>query len=300
MNDGPEDFTEEKEVIFKGRRYSVRDNGYVLRHHEEGKRASKFDDQWLLCTSVDTQKNYLLFCGVPVHRIVAFAFLGEPKEKGYVVDHIDTNRHNNRADNLRWVTKFENIFLNPITRAKIVKLTGHSIEEVLADITLLQKAPYDPNYEWMKSVSKEEATLSLEHWNRWAKNNQIPGYHSSFKPIYKDSGKYPLEPIEEKASLEDYLNNLKIGEIFFEKKIRMDDFKYTITDFAYNKKEKYLAVATSLPKGLKKGYITKVHVLANKFTYETRSFFDEKGVEKYMTLAKGLEWTGGDVIDDFC
>lgn len=29
-------------------------------------------------------------------------------------------------------------------------------------------------------------------------------------------------------------------------------------------------------------------------------FFDPNGVEKYMTIAKGFEWTGGDVFDDYC
>ena len=33
---------------------------------------------------------------------------------------------------------------------------------------------------------------------------------------------------------------------------------------------------------------------------DTRSFFSPDGLEKYMTIAKGEEWKGGDVIDDFC
>ncbi|WP_294143305.1 HNH endonuclease signature motif containing protein [uncultured Sanguibacteroides sp.] len=33
----------------------------------------------------------------------------------YVVDHIDTNRQNNRIENLRWLTKLENVLLNPIS-----------------------------------------------------------------------------------------------------------------------------------------------------------------------------------------
>lgn len=42
-----------------------------------------------------------------VHRLVAYAFLEKPKGKEYV-DHINTNRLDNRADNLRWVTHKEN------------------------------------------------------------------------------------------------------------------------------------------------------------------------------------------------
>ena len=53
---------------------------------------------------------------IAVHRLVAFAFpdiCGEYFD-GAVVDHIDTIRHNNKAENLRWCTISEN-HLNPIT-----------------------------------------------------------------------------------------------------------------------------------------------------------------------------------------
>ena len=51
-----------------------------------------------------------------VHRLVAFAFqdICGKYFDGAVVDHIDTVRHNNRAENLRWCTISEN-HLNPIT-----------------------------------------------------------------------------------------------------------------------------------------------------------------------------------------
>lgn len=46
---------------------------------------------------------------VPVHRLVACAFLGmEGYEHGLYVDHINTIRSDNRACNLRWVTPLEN------------------------------------------------------------------------------------------------------------------------------------------------------------------------------------------------
>jgi hypothetical protein len=59
-----------------------------------------------------------------VHQIVASAFHGPRPSKDHVVDHIDTNRQNNRPDNLRWVTRLENILLNPITCARIVLAYG--------------------------------------------------------------------------------------------------------------------------------------------------------------------------------
>lgn len=43
-----------------------------------------------------------------VHRLVALAFLGEPKENQTEVHHIDGNRKNNQLSNLQWVTRKEN------------------------------------------------------------------------------------------------------------------------------------------------------------------------------------------------
>jgi len=51
-----------------------------------------------------------------VHRLVAVAFIKNPHNLPEI-DHIDTNRINNRVENLRWVTRSEN-HLNEITRGR--------------------------------------------------------------------------------------------------------------------------------------------------------------------------------------
>lgn len=54
----------------------------------------------------------------PVHRLVCIAFHGiKGYEQGLFVDHIDTNRANNNASNLRWVTPKGNAN-NPLTLEK--------------------------------------------------------------------------------------------------------------------------------------------------------------------------------------
>lgn len=59
---------------------------------------------------------------VPAHRLICMAFHGtEGYEQGMFVDHKDTNRANNRADNLHWVTPKENMN-NPNTLSKKRKI----------------------------------------------------------------------------------------------------------------------------------------------------------------------------------
>ena len=51
-----------------------------------------------------------------IHRLVAQAFIPNPDNKPHI-DHINTNRTDNKVDNLRWCTPSENN-LNPITYEK--------------------------------------------------------------------------------------------------------------------------------------------------------------------------------------
>lgn len=63
-----------------------------------------------------------------VHRLVGEAFIPNPDNKPDI-DHINTNKADNRVDNLRWVTKEENM-KNEITNSRCSKIhTGKTLSE---------------------------------------------------------------------------------------------------------------------------------------------------------------------------
>lgn len=168
-----EENNETKDCIYKDEHYSVRDNGAVMRHPRKGKRLRKDDNVWTF-GKPNEKTGYMEIAGQRVHRIVAFAFLGDPPTEQHVVDHIDTNRRNNRPENLRWLTRLENALNNPITCARIENLCG-SIEVFLADPSVLRgHENIDPNFNWMRTVSPEEARASLERLTNWAKEHPMP------------------------------------------------------------------------------------------------------------------------------
>ena len=191
-----DEYNETKDCIYKGEHYSVRDNGAVMRHPLEGKRLRKVDNVWTF-GKPNEKTGYMEIAGQRVHRIVAFAFLGDPPTEQHVVDHIDTNRRNNRPENLRWLTRLENALNNPITRARIENLCG-SIEVFLADPSVLRgHEKIDPNFNWMRTVSPEEARVSLERLTNWAKEHPKPQGGSLGEWVFQEQkrGSRPYIPL---------------------------------------------------------------------------------------------------------
>lgn len=266
-----EDFKDENECVYKAECYSVRDNGSVMRHPLEGKRSRPTDSVWTF-GKLNIKTGYLEIASVSVHRIVATAFHGEPPTKEHVTDHIDTNRQNNRPDNLRWVTRLENILLNPITARRIEYICG-SVEAFLEDPSKFRDKFPDPNFEWMCAVSIEEAQASLKRMQLWAESGkpsqggslgewifsreiieeppfERPNYIMSKTPNaaqrivfnYEDKpNEFPSTPqVFEGDPLAAYNQGLAVGAVFF----RNHNGEYTVVKSGFSKDRRTLVVLT--------------------------------------------------------
>lgn len=160
-------FKVEVSCEYKGEIYSVRDNGAIMRHPKKGCRIRPLDNKWTFGTK-NENNGYMFFASnIRVHQVVASAFWGHQKSEGMVVDHKDTNRCNNRAENLHWVTKLENVLNNPITRRRIINICG-SVAAFLDNPALLRESTADPNFTWMRTVSEEEAAKCKSNLERWS------------------------------------------------------------------------------------------------------------------------------------
>lgn len=176
------DFALEKRCEYKGRIYSVRDNGSVCRHQKEITRLAPLDNKWTFGKK-DKKTGYMMIGGVRIHQIVATAFHGAPENSAMIVDHVDTNRCNNRPENLRWLTRLENALNNPYTRSKIIYRCG-SLEAFINNPSILRQTASETNISWMRTVSKEEADKCRKHLDRWLQeDNKVKQFTDERKGI---------------------------------------------------------------------------------------------------------------------
>lgn len=332
------DYTIIKECSYKGEQYSVRDNGAVFRHERIEKRLRKEDNIWTF-GKPNPYTGYMEIGTERVHRIVAFAFLGEPPSTQHIVDHIDTNRRNNRPQNLRWLTKFENALNNPITRKKIEYLCGN-LETFINDPSIIRKfANNNPNFEWMRTVTQEEAKVSYEKLCLWAetkvRNNSSSGtlgdwiYAPTRKQYGFANGRTSSKP---KAISDSSTDNLtesltpnamqrnwrtptefplcpsKIGDnplTAYLNNLKLNNIvtKNLNTTHYVNDfalcDDNRLLISTYGYEGVKQFSMITVTFEEGKYVHEGRMYFEEQGAQKALILAQGLEWNGEDGIDDY-
>lgn len=327
MNTDTEHFEKQLDCIYKDQKYSVRDNGAVLRHARQGRSIRKQDNRWMFGTP--NSQGYLMIASEVVHRIVAFAFHGQPPTPQHIVDHIDTNRKNNRPENLRWLTKLENILNNPITVKRIIFRCG-SIETFLLNPSILKDyVNDDPNFGWMKTVTPEEAEISWKRLNSWSTRKKVEApikkgvlgewvfqnnrtinlneetsnliaskTQNAVQKNWKTPCEFPFCPQAITGNpIIAYANNLKIGEVFS----RNQYSNAIIINFALSidKSRLWIICKSTADSAMKPWTLAQVHFEDKLFIHSgLGSFFKQEGVDKQFTLVQGFEWYGGDTYDD--
>lgn len=288
-------FKMEKECDYNNEHYSVRDNGSIKRHSKPGCPKRKYDDVWTFGTS--SHDGYALIGKERIHRIVATAFHGEAPSPNHVVDHLDTNRKNNRPENLCWKTREENILTNEITCKKIEYRTGLPIKEVLKDLSILHSIETSQNYDWMRPVTEEESKHSIANWITWIKSNEDIHHidFSKLKVYY--IGFYTCYPTYTKSNiLIEYFNNLKQGNIIY----KSNQFTTTILESTIDDNHQTIYVKCHSPGSVKPWVLYTIKYINHKIEHSYITCFARESLDKYNNEALGIPWTGGDVIDDFC
>ena len=302
-----------KVCFYRGEKYSVREDGCIMRHSRENERRRKLDDTWTFGNKC-SNKGYMKISSVPVHRIVATAFHGESPSTQHLVDHIDTNRCNNQFNNLRWLTKLENLVKNEITRKKIEYRIGCPIDEFLKNPRDYFHLLSEPSVKWMRTVTAEEAQSTLEFY----KNLQ----HTESEPIHNQS-QYVHEPVAAELIQSKNPNakqqNWKDPSYFFhcpsnKNGISLEDYVRNLKDQIYLSEGRYgkteiiqFVMALDKKRILIKGKSENIkpYVLIS-ISYENdffvhrviSTFFKRDGLDKYFTIESGQHWNGGEVFDD--
>lgn len=113
------------------------------------------DSNGYLRTTINGKSNY-------VHRLVAKVFCNKDDDTKILVDHIDRNKTNNKAINLRWVTAKENSnnkSKDYEINGKRLNLANHFIRQQINSIETMEEV------EKMEELLTEEYEVLEEHWN---------------------------------------------------------------------------------------------------------------------------------------
>jgi hypothetical protein len=321
MGNGPvhllDQFDREVEAAYRGDVYRVRDNGAVCRQCRPGRRKRPLDGVWTFGLPNDST-GYMHIGSEVVHRIVATAFHGEQPSEKHIVDHIDTNRRNNRVENLRWITRLDNILFNPVTRRRIEIAYG-SLEAFFENPREPVNAKAIKNFAWMRTVSKEEAQESRDRLERWAASGQKPKgsvlgewVYGATEPVIEPISDVPsLTPnaVQRKwrtptifgvcpdvcssDALSEYLVRLEFGIVFASNALGQS--RTVVAEMG----DDFLSVVCNLSDNSIKGWaLARVTVENGKFVHESvSSYFSLQGALK--AHCRLLDVPFGESMDDY-
>lgn len=308
------------EVEFRGHKYIVRDNGAVYRKDKPGRRRSSFDETWTFGRHEESS-GYMFIGSHLIHRIVAFAFLGSSPSDKHVVDHIDMDRKNNRPENLRWVTRLDNVIRHPSTRKRIIGAYG-SLEIFFENPRAASEL--DQSTDWLRTVSKEDAQRSRDQLIEWAESdgrpkdrilgNRVYGTPDATPPLpetipdklsltamavqrrWKTPTEFPGCPgILGSDPLAEYASNLRPGALF-----SRDKYKECLVVIAEQGDSLLSVLVKSREEdAIKPWAVAKVTIEDGKFVHEAvGTFFELNGAKKAYYHLLGIPFEV-DSIDDY-
>lgn len=128
--------------------------GHKIIKEEKIIQPSTWQSRYLRVDIQNCRKDKRFRKAVYIHKLVAEYFIG-PRPEGYVIDHIDGNYLNNRADNLRYVTQKQNLN-NPNTKGK----AKEALQKIWSD-PLLRKEYSNKISEGTKRAMKEKGCSDI-------------------------------------------------------------------------------------------------------------------------------------------
>lgn len=149
-----------------------------------------------------------------VHRMVAELFIPNPENKPFI-DHINTNKHDNRAENLRWATQTENMN-NPLT---IKNMKEGWTAEVRKSHAASRKKFADEHPEWKAEISNNKKAYYADPENRKRHKERMQNVsHINKKGMHKGKKRLTDGTIEVLVKPEHWGEFIDIGFHFIAEK----------------------------------------------------------------------------------
>ena len=166
---------------------------------------------------------------------------------------------------------------------------GKVLRPILAkNISPLRPTPYEMEHTTREPMADEDEGLPAGCIRSLTPNALEKGWRAPYE--------FPFCP-QDGGDLESYFNAIAIGEEVAIGK----GYSFFATEKTMNRDGTAICLKTMSGEDSLKPYgVMTITMEDDWFIHEGRGYFHEDGQEKYFTIAKGEEWTGGEVFDDLC
>ena len=166
---------------------------------------------------------------------------------------------------------------------------GKVLRPILAkNISPLRPTPYEMEHTTREPMADEDEGLPAGCIRSLTPNALEKGWRAPYE--------FPFCP-QDGGDLESYFNAIAIGEEVAIGK----GYSFFATEKTMNRDGTAICLKTMSGEDSLKPYGVMTITMEDAwFIHEGRGYFHEDGQEKYFTIAKGEEWTGGEVFDDLC